>query len=71
MSPELRFINTILGTENDTDAQKMIQEEAPQLGGSLIEAFHVVEQMLAEQGNASLVGRVQTLRSMTEKVLNI
>ncbi|MDX2077619.1 MAG: CpXC domain-containing protein [bacterium] len=71
MSPELRFINTILGAETEADAHKMIQEQAPQLGGSLIEAFHAVEQMLTEQGNAALIGRVQMLRSMTEKVLNI
>jgi hypothetical protein len=71
MSPELQFINTILSAETEADAHKMIQEHAPQLGGSLIEAFHAVEQMLTEQGNAALIGRVQMLRSMTEKVLNI
>lgn len=71
MSPELQFINTILGAPSDAEAEKFIKEHAPQLGGGLIEAFYAVEQMLVEQGNAALVGRVQTLRSMTEKVLNI
>jgi len=71
MSPELQFINTILGAPSDEEAQKFIKEHAPQLGGGLLEAFHAVEQMLTEQGNAALVGRVQTLRAMTEKVLNI
>lgn len=71
MSPELQFINTILGAPSDEEAQKFIQEHAPQLGVGLIEAFYAVEQMLTEQGNAALVGRVQTLRVMTEKVLNL
>lgn len=71
MSPELRFINTILGVQTDAEAQQLIQEHAPQLGGGLIEAFHAVEQMLSEQGNSMLIQRVQTLRTMTEKVLNI
>lgn len=71
MSPELRFINTILGIQNDEEAQQIIQEQAPQLGGSLLEAFHAVEQMLTEQSNAPLAERVKVLRSMTEKALSI
>lgn len=71
MSPELRFINTVLSVQTDEEAQKLIQEHAPQLGGSLIEAFYAVEQMLADQNNPALIQRVQTLRNMTEKVLNI
>lgn len=71
MSPELRFINTVLSVQTDEEAHKLIQEHAPQLGGGLIEAFHAVEQMLADQNNPTLIQRVQTLRTMTEKVLNI
>ncbi len=71
MSPELRFINTILSVQTDEEAHQLIQEHAPQLGGSLIEAFHAVEQMLADQNNPALIQRMQTLRAMTEKVLNI
>lgn len=70
MSPELRFINTILSAPTDEEAQKLIQEQAPQLGGGLLEAFHTVEQLLLD-GEPALKKRLQTLRAMTEKVLNI
>jgi hypothetical protein len=69
MQPELRFINELLGTADDAEAQAMIREYAGEFGDTLFEVFDAVQQVLEEQGNQPMVNRLRELRAETEQVL--
>ena len=70
MQPELRFINELLGTADDGEAQEMIREYASEFGDTLFEVFDAVEQVLEDQGNQPMVERLRAFRTETEQVLS-
>jgi hypothetical protein len=71
MPPELRFINQLLSTQSDEDAQNLIAQHAGDFGATLLDAMDVVGQQLAAgQGDQQLLQRLAFLREQTAQVLN-
>ncbi len=68
MQPELVFVNKLM-TADDAQAKAMIQAEAPQYGAALLEIMDAVVMVLSDQGQAELVERLKTLRTMAAETL--
>lgn len=70
MQPELRFLNELLSADDDSAAQKLIEEQISEFGGELIEMVDAVEQVLVSQGDQEHLKRLQALRPMIEQSLS-
>lgn len=70
IQPELRFVNDLLATQNDEDAQAIIEDNAGQFDDTVFEVFDAVEGILEDQGNAAMAERLRALRARVEQVLN-
>lgn len=69
MSPELRFVNDLMGAEDDITLQRMLQEGASQYGQSLYEVFDAIEQVLRDQGQMQSLQQLQALRQKFDAVM--
>jgi hypothetical protein len=69
MRPELKFINELLSTNSEAEAQQMIAEQAGAYGESLLEMMDAVEGMLAARGEENVRERLATLREVAAQVL--
>jgi len=70
MSPELRFINQLLSTEEAADRQALIESDAPQFDSSLLEVVDAVENILAQRGQADAIERLTDIRQALSKALS-
>ncbi|MBL8116066.1 MAG: CpXC domain-containing protein [Anaerolineae bacterium] len=62
MPPELRFINELLNTPEESEAIRLIIDRAGEFGDSLLGALDAVEQQLLAQGNPRLLQRFDVIR---------
>jgi len=69
MRPDVRFINNLLAAESQTDAQALIQAEAPEHGPEVLETFDALMEVIAAQGQTEIVQRLQLLKEMTAEVV--
>lgn len=69
MQPEIRFINDLLSANSPDEADKMVEEKAPEFGAGLLEVFDAVSEVVAAQGQMQLVAQLKRLREKTEEVL--
>ncbi len=71
MSPELRFINQILGAPTAEDAESLLRSEGAQFGPSLLQALDAVGRTLEARGdNPAIVERIRHLRTLAEGVVS-
>jgi hypothetical protein len=70
MQPELRFINDLLATETDEDAQALLVQEASSYGPPLLDMMDAVERALASRGDSEALQKLIFLREQAEQVLN-
>lgn len=64
MSPELRFLNDLLGTEDEAAMRQMVAANAGSFKKSaLMEMVNAVEQILQSQGQAAAIGRLGQIRA--------
>ncbi len=69
MQPELRFINDLLSTETDEQAQELLAQEIGTYGQGLLEMMSAVEQMLASRGDSPTLQKLIFLRDQAERAL--
>ena len=69
MQPELRFINDLLSTETDEQAQELLAQEIGTYGQGLLEMMSAVEQMLAARGDSPTLQKLIFLRDQAERAL--
>ncbi len=69
MQPELRFINDLLSTETDEQAQELLVQEIGTYGQGLLEMMSAVEQMLASRGDSPTLQKLIFLRDQAERAL--
>jgi len=62
MPPELRFINDLLNSPEESEAIRLIIDRAGEFGDSLLGALDAVEQQLLAQGNPRLLQRFDVIR---------
>jgi len=62
MPPELRFINELLNSPEESEAIRLIIDRAGEFGDSLLGALDAVEQQLLAQGNPRLLQRFDVIR---------
>lgn len=65
MQPELRLINELLAAPSDDDARRLLHENIDAFDETLLEVFDAVEEVLMDQNNRELLGRLQTMRAET------
>jgi hypothetical protein len=70
MQPELRFINDLLATETDEDAQALLVQEANSYGPPLLDMMDAVEKALASRGDSDALQKLIFLREQAEQVLS-
>jgi hypothetical protein len=64
MSPELRFLNDLLGAESQVVMQQMLAAKTGVFRKSaLLEMVNAVEQILQSQGQAAALGRLEQIRT--------
>lgn len=69
ITPELRFINDLLGVE-EAVAQQMIVEKIGEFGAEILEVMQAISSLLEQQGNQELLARLQALYTFAENQLN-
>lgn len=69
MTPELRFINDLLSSEDLATVQALIDERAGEFGGELLEVVDAVEQLFVSQGQNDAVQRLRGIRTALEATL--
>jgi hypothetical protein len=69
MQPELRFVNQLLSTQTDEEAQQMIAEHVNDYGEALLDVMDAVGQVLAQRGDKETVEKLVFLRTAAEKAL--
>ncbi|MCL4875221.1 MAG: hypothetical protein KJ064_01110 [Anaerolineae bacterium] len=68
--PELQFINELLKTEDDLEAQMLVVEKAGQYDETLLQYFDALIENFSDQENATiLVDRLKKLRAAAEKII--
>ncbi|MEO1286368.1 MAG: CpXC domain-containing protein [Chloroflexota bacterium] len=70
MSPELLLINQLLGAEDDTTMQTIIDENISNFDGDLLEAVDAVSDVIASQGQQAMLDRLGTIREALVTALN-
>ena len=70
MQPELRFVNDLLGIEDDTAMLTELQQQAPEFGDTLIEVIDAVHEIVAAQGQVDVVDRLKFIKAEAQKILN-
>jgi hypothetical protein len=68
MQPELLLINELLAAPSDDDARRLLRERVNEFDETLLEVFDAVEDVLTEQNNTDLLGRLQTMRAETATI---
>lgn len=69
MQPELVFVNQLLTTETDHEAQQLLAQYAKQFGDQLLEVMDAVSTVLQAQGDENVLQRLRVLRDQAEQVL--
>jgi hypothetical protein len=69
MSPELRYLNALLSTEDETQLQELLNQ-AKQFGPELMQSVDAVQQMTFSRGQTTLSERIGVLKGRLEEVLN-
>lgn len=68
--PELQFINELLKTEDDLEAQMLVVEKAGQYDETLLQYFDALIENFSDQENATiLIDRLKKLRAAAEKII--
>ncbi len=70
MSPELRFINQLMTTEDPEARSALINDHADEYGDELLEVAAAIEQMLASRGQQQTIQRLDTIRQQLEGALS-
>ncbi len=70
MQPELRFINDLLSTATDEEANGLLLEKAGDFGAPLLEMMDAVEQVLASRGDSDMLQKLVFLRQQAEQAIN-
>lgn len=68
--PEIQFINELLKTEDELEAQMMVIENAETFGPSLLNYFDVLIENFSQQDAGVLVERIQKLREAAANIIN-
>jgi hypothetical protein len=70
MSPELRFINQLMTTDDLEARAALINDHADEYGDELLEVAEAVEQMLASQGQQQAIKRLNSIRAQLEGAMS-
>lgn len=70
MSPELRFINDLLTTEDEQEMQTLLNEQITNFDGELLEVVDAVGGLLAQQGQQEAIERLSQIREVLATALN-
>lgn len=69
MTPELRFLNELMGMEDETEMRATIEAQAAQYS-DLMELVDAIEQILASQGQTDAIKKLGMVRSTLNTVLS-
>lgn len=70
MTPELRFLNHLLSTEDDQQLNQLIQDNLGNLSPEIYEVIDAVERLLVAQGQDAAIQRLAVIRSAIQQALN-
>ncbi len=70
MQPELRFINDLLSTQTEEEAQTLLAQGAGEYGQALLEMMDAVEGVLASRGDSPTLQKLIYLREQAAQVLS-
>lgn len=69
MNPELRFVNDLLSTTTDQEAQQLIAKKLIDFDDELLEVLDAVQRVFQSQGNQAALQKLSIIRQYIEQAL--